>query len=123
MDLGPVEKDAQPHKIGVFVRSTRELRQTRNAVKQGGIPATERSDKIEITPGKLSIGIMHLAKGLEFRLDCCSVRKTQTAIVTPNVAGAGARYVKEMALTVVHFFEIGIIGDILDRVASDGFQT
>jgi superfamily I DNA/RNA helicase len=25
------------------------------------------SDKIEITPGKLSIGTMHLAKGLEFR--------------------------------------------------------
>jgi superfamily I DNA/RNA helicase len=37
------------------------------AVKRAGIPAVELSDRIEITPGKLSIGTMHLAKGLEFR--------------------------------------------------------
>ena len=36
-------------------------------VKRAGVPAIELSDKIEITPGKLSIGTMHLAKGLEFR--------------------------------------------------------
>ena len=39
----------------------------RSAVKQAGIQAVELSDKIEVTPGKLSIGTMHLAKGLEFR--------------------------------------------------------
>lgn len=64
---GRVAQGVRPHEIGVFVRSTRELRRARNAVKQGGIPATELSDRIEITPGKLSIGTMHLAKGLEFR--------------------------------------------------------
>jgi superfamily I DNA/RNA helicase len=31
------------------------------------VPAAELSDKVEVTPGKLSIGTMHLAKGLEFR--------------------------------------------------------
>ena len=39
----------------------------RNAVKRASIQAVELSDKIEITPGKLSIGTMHQAKGLEFR--------------------------------------------------------
>jgi superfamily I DNA/RNA helicase len=62
-----VEKGVQPHEIGVFVRSTRELRRARDAVKRAGIRTVELSDKIEITPGKLSIGMMHLAKGLEFR--------------------------------------------------------
>ena len=64
---GRVEQGVQPHEIGVFVRSTRELRRVRNAVKQAGAQAVELSDKIEITPGNLSIGTMHLAKGLEFR--------------------------------------------------------
>jgi superfamily I DNA/RNA helicase len=64
---GRIEQGIQPHEIGVFVRSTRELRRARNAVKQAGLPAVELSDKIEITPGKISIGTMHLAKCLEFR--------------------------------------------------------
>ncbi len=65
--LARLEQGVEPHEIGVFVRSTRELRRTRNALKRAGIQANELSDKIEITPGKLSIGTMHLAKGLEFR--------------------------------------------------------
>jgi superfamily I DNA/RNA helicase len=64
---GRVEKGILPHEIGVFVRSTRELRRARNAVKQADVQAVELSDKIEITPGKISIGTMHVAKGLEFR--------------------------------------------------------
>jgi hypothetical protein len=34
-----VEQGVQPHEIGVFVRSTRELRRARNAVKQAGVQA------------------------------------------------------------------------------------
>ena len=64
---GRIEQGIQPHEIGVFVRSTRELRRARNVVKQTGVQAVELSDKIEFTPGKVSIGTMHLAKGLEFR--------------------------------------------------------
>jgi superfamily I DNA/RNA helicase len=62
-----IEQGIQPHEIGVFVRSSRELRRARALVKRAGLSAIELSDKIEITPGKLSIGTMHLAKGLEFR--------------------------------------------------------
>jgi superfamily I DNA/RNA helicase len=36
-------------------------------VKQAGVLSIELSEKIEITPGRLSIGTMHVAKGLEFR--------------------------------------------------------
>ena len=36
-------------------------------VKASGVSAVELSDKVEITPGSLSIGTVHLAKGLEFR--------------------------------------------------------
>ena len=64
---GRIEDGVEPHEIGVFVRSTRELRRARNAVKQAGVQAVELSDKIEVTSGKLSLGTMHLAKGLEFR--------------------------------------------------------
>jgi hypothetical protein len=64
---GWVEEGVQPHEIGVFVRSTGELRRARNTVKRAGVPAAELSDKVEVIPGKLSIGTMHLAKGLEFR--------------------------------------------------------
>jgi mRNA-degrading endonuclease RelE of RelBE toxin-antitoxin system len=57
----------EPHEIGVFVRSNQELGRARNAVKRAGVQEVELSDQIEITPGKVSIGAMHLAKGLEFR--------------------------------------------------------
>jgi hypothetical protein len=58
---------AQPHEIAVFVRSGRELRRARAALKKAGIPAVELSDAAETTAGRMSIGTMHLAKGLEFR--------------------------------------------------------
>ena len=67
VDCSSDRDGVQPHEIGVFVRSTRELRLARNAVKQAGVQAVELSDRIEVTPGKVSIGTMHLAKGLEFR--------------------------------------------------------
>ena len=62
-----IEQGVQPQEIGVFVRSPRELRRARNAIRQAAVQAVELSDKIEITPGRVSIGTMHLAKGLEFR--------------------------------------------------------
>ncbi len=64
---GRLQDGVQPHEIGVFVRSPRELRRARAAVKQAGAASVELSDKIEITEGRLSVGTMHLAKGLEFR--------------------------------------------------------
>jgi superfamily I DNA/RNA helicase len=64
---GRLRHGIQPHEIGVFVRSPRELRRARAAIKQAGTASVELSEKIEMTEGRLSLGTMHLAKGLEFR--------------------------------------------------------
>jgi superfamily I DNA/RNA helicase len=62
-----VAEGVPPHDIGVFVRANGQLRRARAAVKKSGTAAVELSDKIETAQGRISIGTMHLAKGLEFR--------------------------------------------------------
>ena len=56
-----------PHEIGVFVRSAAELERGRGAVEKAGLPSKVLDEKVETTSGHVSIGTMHLAKGLEFR--------------------------------------------------------
>ena len=56
-----------PHEFGVFVRSEAELDRARNAVKAAGIAFQTLDERLETTSGRVSIGTMHLAKGLEFR--------------------------------------------------------
>jgi superfamily I DNA/RNA helicase len=56
-----------PHEMGVFVRSEAELSRARAATEAAGIPAKVLDDNVETTGGQISIGTMHLAKGLEFR--------------------------------------------------------
>jgi superfamily I DNA/RNA helicase len=56
-----------PDEIGIFVRANGQLRRARAAVKTAGAAAMELTDKAETTTGRISIGTMHLAKGLEFR--------------------------------------------------------
>ena len=62
-----LKEDLEPHEIGVFVRSRAQLGRARAAVKISGAKAVELSDKVETTPGCVSVSTMHLAKGLEFR--------------------------------------------------------
>jgi superfamily I DNA/RNA helicase len=57
----------KPHEAGVFVRSADELERARAAVDAAGLPYRVLDDNGETTGGHVSIGIMHLAKGLEFR--------------------------------------------------------
>ncbi|HUZ46738.1 MAG TPA: UvrD-helicase domain-containing protein [Terriglobia bacterium] len=56
-----------PHEFGVFVRSDGELDRARAAVAKSGLPYKMLDEHVETTSGQLSIGTMHLAKGLEFR--------------------------------------------------------
>ena len=56
-----------PHECGVFVRSDAELDRARLAVKQAGLIIAELDDRVTSPSGHVSIGTMHLAKGLEFR--------------------------------------------------------
>jgi superfamily I DNA/RNA helicase/mRNA-degrading endonuclease RelE of RelBE toxin-antitoxin system len=61
------EDKIQPHEIGVFVRSAAELERARNAIQRDGLKAKLLDDAVEVAVGYVSVGTMHLAKGLEFR--------------------------------------------------------
>ena len=56
-----------PHEIGIFVRSDAELDRARAAISKAGLPFKMVDEHVETASGRMSIGTMHLAKGLEFR--------------------------------------------------------
>jgi superfamily I DNA/RNA helicase len=55
------------HEIGIFVRDIKELKRARKAAATAGIAHVQLDDRIETEAGRIAIGTMHLAKGLEFR--------------------------------------------------------
>jgi superfamily I DNA/RNA helicase len=57
----------QPHEIGVFVRSDAELPRAISTVERSGLMYKVIDEQVDTTFGHVSIGTMHLAKGLEFR--------------------------------------------------------
>ena len=57
----------QPHEVAVFVRSSGELETAKSAARHAGLPSKLLDENVETASGKISIGTMHLAKGLEFR--------------------------------------------------------
>lgn len=62
------QKDGiQPHEMGVFVRSSDQLDRATAAAIRAAIPFRTLDDSVETMVGHLSVGTMHLAKGLEFR--------------------------------------------------------
>ncbi|MEK6746137.1 MAG: 3'-5' exonuclease [Pseudomonadota bacterium] len=62
-----VSEGVEPDEIGLFVRSNDELLRARNAAKEAGYKVLELSDRVEERNSRISIGTMHLAKGLEFK--------------------------------------------------------
>jgi superfamily I DNA/RNA helicase len=56
-----------PHEVGVFVRSTAQLARAQTTVKVAGLTFKILDDRVETATGHVSLGTMHLAKGLEFR--------------------------------------------------------
>ena len=62
-----IEDGIKPEEIGIFVRSDKELTRARAVVKKTGQKLLELSDRFEEPNGRISIGTMHLAKGLEFK--------------------------------------------------------
>ena len=57
----------EPAAIGLFVRSRNELPRARAAAVKAGIEATELTGRSDGGAGRIAIGTMHFAKGLEFR--------------------------------------------------------
>jgi len=62
-----VDDGMEPEEIGIFVRSDAELSRARAVVSEAGKKPLELSDRVEERQGRISIGTMHLAKGLEFK--------------------------------------------------------
>ncbi|QYZ64690.1 MAG: UvrD-helicase domain-containing protein [Gammaproteobacteria bacterium (ex Lamellibrachia satsuma)] len=62
-----IDEGIEPEEIGIFVRSNNELHRARAVVKLAGQTPLELSDRVESRDGRVSIGTMHLAKGLEFK--------------------------------------------------------
>ncbi len=56
-----------PAEIGIFVRSNDQLARARAAVKAAGHTQLELSERLEQPEGRVAIGTMHLAKGLEYK--------------------------------------------------------
>jgi hypothetical protein len=63
-----IEQGTEPEEIGIFVRSNNELSRARAVVNQTQQIPLELSDRVEERDGRISIGTMHLAKGLEFKI-------------------------------------------------------
>ncbi len=63
-----VDDGIPPEEVGIFVRSNEELHRARAAVKQADHKPLELSNRVEDRSGRISIGTMHLAKGLEFKV-------------------------------------------------------
>jgi len=62
-----IAENIDPEEIGLFVRSNDELPRARAVIKKAGFTPLELSDRVEDRNGRISIGTMHLAKGLEFK--------------------------------------------------------
>jgi mRNA-degrading endonuclease RelE of RelBE toxin-antitoxin system len=60
------EEGAAPETIGVFVRSEAELSRAKNAIERAGLSVGLLDEKVSVPAGHVSVGSMHLAKGLEF---------------------------------------------------------
>ncbi len=56
-----------PHEAGVFVRSEAQLARARAAVTVAGVAFKVLDEHVDTASGHVSVGTMHLAKGLEFR--------------------------------------------------------
>ena len=62
-----VEVGIVPREVGVFVRSESQVQRASSAVDAAGLQGTVLDTDLKTVSGKVSIGTMHLAKGLEFR--------------------------------------------------------
>jgi len=56
-----------PHEFGLFVRSEAQLDRAKSAAKEAALRFKILDEHVETAGGYVSIGTMHLAKGLEFR--------------------------------------------------------
>jgi superfamily I DNA/RNA helicase len=64
---GLIKEGFEPREIGVFVRSEKQLERAQNAVAKAGVESISLTEMKDTKLGHVTVCIMHLAKGLEFR--------------------------------------------------------
>jgi superfamily I DNA/RNA helicase len=62
-----ISDGVKPDELAVFVRSAAQVARATAAVEASGVPFTLLDERMETSRGRVSIGTMHLSKGLEFR--------------------------------------------------------
>lgn len=62
-----IAEDYRPHEIGVFVRSVGQIVRAKKAIQYAELPGIELAENVNVRADHISLGVMHLAKGLEFR--------------------------------------------------------
>lgn len=62
-----IEEGVNPGEVGVFVRSPAQLERAQAAVERAGVECRTLDENMATVSNRLSIGTMHLAKGLEFK--------------------------------------------------------
>ena len=62
-----ISEGLQPNEMSVFVRSLDQVSRAVDAAKSSGLPFGVLDRKLDSIEGRLTIGTMHQAKGLEFR--------------------------------------------------------
>ena len=65
--IARISEGLQPDEISVFVRSIEQIDRAVATVKRSGMPYAVLDDEMQAAEGCLTVGTMHLAKGLEFR--------------------------------------------------------
>ena len=63
-----IERGFKASEIGIFARSAELLSRCRGAVAGAGLESRQLSERAEDIGESVSIGVMHLAKGLEFKM-------------------------------------------------------
>lgn len=64
---GLIDEGFEPREIGIFVRSEKQLERAQGAVAMAGVKSISLAKMMDIKSGHVTVSIMHLAKGLEFR--------------------------------------------------------
>lgn len=64
---GLAAEGIEPGEIGVFARTIEELPRAREAVEVAGLQHQQITGAVEVSPNRVSLCTMHVAKGLEFR--------------------------------------------------------
>lgn len=65
---GVLDEGVQPEEIGIFVRAQEGMERARQAVATANAPHYELTFHKEGPDGAIRVGVMHLAKGLEFKV-------------------------------------------------------